>query len=315
MSAGVRKDARAIRPARATQQRRPRLRQARPQRVPRAGAADQQDREVPRSGAPVQQEPGPGRPKRTFRRDVLVAAVVSVGATLILGTIVVALAISAGEIEVTLPKEENAKAGFDPKVVIALSALVYLFSRSLIRAYSPSRADRRYEEARTRVQDAEDALQSALESQDRKLALQRIWGVVHERLEQYHQDAQRQGRIAFSRAMGAMAFGFAVLSGCVVVMTFFVTSDTGVVVTGILGAVGAGVAGYVSKTYLRAYQESATHLRAYFAQPVEASRFLFAERAVAVSGLPGTDRAELMKVLVHAMVTGELGTTKTAEAP
>ncbi|MFD2024157.1 hypothetical protein [Promicromonospora aerolata] len=176
----------------------------------------------------------------------------------------------------------------------------------IMRAIALYQADRRYDEVRTRVQAAEDALQVALESQDQNLALQRIWAVVHERLEQYHQDAQRQGRIAFSRAMGAMSLGFLILAACVAA-TFFATSAIGIVVTGSLGAISAGVAGYVSQTYLRAYQDSAIHLRAYFAQPVEASRFLFAERAIAVSGLPDADRAELMKVLVHAMVAGGLG--------
>jgi glycerol uptake facilitator-like aquaporin len=196
-----------------------------------------------------------------------------------------------------------------------LGAFILLGVVMALAQIKGNRADLRYDEARTRVQAAESALQSALESQDEKLALQRIWSVVHERLEQYHQDAQRQGRIAFSRAMGAMSLGFFVLTLCVVAATFFTTSPGGIIVIGALGAVSAGVAGYVSKTYLRAYQDSATHLRAYFAQPVEASRFLFAERAVAVSGLPDSDRAELMKVLVQAMVTGQFGTTKAAETP
>lgn len=213
------------------------------------------------------------------------------------------------------PSEELDPLFVSSAFIALLGAFILLTVVMALGHIKGNRIDLRYDEARTRVQAAERALQSALESQDEKLALQRIWSVVHERLEQYHQDAQRQGRIAFSRAMGAMSLGFFVLTLCVVAATFFTTSPGGIIVIGALGAVSAGVAGYVSKTYLRAYQDSATHLRAYFAQPVEASRFLFAERAVAVSGLPDSDRAELMKVLVQAMVTGQFGTTKAAETP
>lgn len=164
-------------------------------------------------------------------------------------------------------------------------------------------------------------LVSANRERDRErdeLLLAPTWKAVNARLNSYHLDAQRQGRTAFGFAMSAMVLGFAFLAGSAW-LALMAEATAGAVIAGGLGATSALVSGYVSKTFLRTYQETSVQLRGYFAQPVEAARFLFAERAIAVSGLPDAHRKELMYALVQAMATGSMGepraTRTTAGGP
>ncbi len=83
---------------------------------------------------------------------------------------------------------------------------------------------------------------------------------------------------------------------------FLAATNTGAVVIGVLGAVSAALSGFVARTFLRAYESVSTQLQGYFSQPVEASRYLSAERAIHVSGLSEDARRELMMSLVAAMV-------------
>lgn len=166
-----------------------------------------------------------------------------------------------------------------------------------------------------RSQDADELLEQALAElrrvdaearrQDEALVLARLWASVNSRLEKYHDDAQAQGRQAFGAAMTSMWIGFLVLvaSGTAAVTA---STTTGAIVVGSLGGVSAAVAGYIAKTFLRAHEETSRHLRGYFLQPVEMSRYLSAERVIAQSSLPAEAQTELMRVLVHSMVTGAL---------
>lgn len=166
---------------------------------------------------------------------------------------------------------------------------------------------------RDRVRSAEQDLSRAIEHAvravndeqrhlDEALLLSRVWQSVTARLSQYHDDAQSQGRRAFNAAMTAMWVGFAVTAGCGAVAVFLATTNTGAVVVGALGAVSAALSGYVARTHLRAYEAVSGQLQGYFSQPVEASRYLSAERAIHVSGLSDEARRDLMKSLVAAMV-------------
>lgn len=151
-----------------------------------------------------------------------------------------------------------------------------------------------------RKDEAEEARQ-----QDEAMVLAKLWASVNRRIDKYHDDAQNQGRQAFLAAMMSMWIGFALLiaSG---VAALVAPTATGVVVSGSLGAVSAAVSGYVARTFLRTHQETSFHLRNYFLHPVEMSRYLSAERAIGESGLDPESRAELMRILVHSMVTGSL---------
>jgi hypothetical protein len=58
----------------------------------------------------------------------------------------------------------------------------------------------------------------------------------------------------------------------------------------------------VSRTFVLSQQAAASHLRAYFDQPLEFARYLAAERIVMDAGLDQAQRAEVLTALVQSIV-------------
>ncbi|MER7807547.1 hypothetical protein [Streptomyces sp900116325] len=100
-----------------------------------------------------------------------------------------------------------------------------------------------------------------------------------------------------------MVLGF-VLLVVFVILALSASTAAGVIVAGGLGAVSAALAGYVSKTFVRSQEAASTHLRSYFDQPLELSRYLAAERLIADGNLTQEQRGEVLSALVQAMVSG-----------
>ena len=136
-----------------------------------------------------------------------------------------------------------------------------------------------------------------------QLALPELWEVTHSRLALYHEIALGQARRSFRNAQAAMVLGFALLVGFVLV-ALRATTTAGAIVAGGLGAVSAALAGYISRTFVKSQETAASHLRAYFEQPLEFSRFLAAERIARDGGLDHRQRAEVLTSLVAAIVAG-----------
>ncbi|MFE4718903.1 hypothetical protein ACFRLW_21140 [Streptomyces sp. NPDC056728] len=136
-----------------------------------------------------------------------------------------------------------------------------------------------------------------------RLALSELWAVTHRRLDLYHEIATSQASRSFRNAQVAMVIGFVLLVAFVIV-ALQASTTAGAIVAGGLGAVAAGLAGYVSRTFVRSQESAASHLRAYFDQPLEFSRYLAAERLVADSNLSDEQRAEVVTELVKAMIAG-----------
>ncbi|MFF2964261.1 hypothetical protein ACFVT1_36460 [Streptomyces sp. NPDC057963] len=135
------------------------------------------------------------------------------------------------------------------------------------------------------------------------LALAELWAATHARLELYHKIATGQAKQSFRNAQVAMVMGFVLLVAFVVV-ALKASTTAGSIVAGGLGAVSAALAGYVSRTFVRSQEAAAGHLRSYFDQPLELSRFLAAERLIADGKLNDEQRAEILMALVQAMVAG-----------
>ncbi|MCA1224044.1 TRADD-N-associated membrane domain-containing protein [Streptomyces sp. 8L] len=134
------------------------------------------------------------------------------------------------------------------------------------------------------------------------LALPELWAVTHTRLDHYHEIALGQARRSFRNAQVAMALGFSLLVGFVLV-ALNASTTAGAVVAGGLGAVSAALAGYVSRTFVLSQQTAASHLRAYFDQPLEFSRYLAAERIVKEIDLDQAQRIEVLTTLAQSIVT------------
>lgn len=135
------------------------------------------------------------------------------------------------------------------------------------------------------------------------LALPELWETTHARLALYHEIATGQATRSFKNAQLAMWAGFGLLAGFVV-LALVASTTAGAVVAGGLGAVSAALAGFVSKTFVRSQEAASTHLRSYFDQPLELSRYLAAERLVANGDLSQEQRGEILSALVQAMVAG-----------
>jgi hypothetical protein len=91
--------------------------------------------------------------------------------------------------------------------------------------------------------------------------------------------------------------GFALLA-------LYAKTTTVSVVAGALGAVGAAFAAYISRTFVQSQQSSAAHLRSYFDQPLELSRYLAAERVISsMKNLDEEQRAQLARDLVQGIVS------------
>ncbi|MEU7173987.1 MULTISPECIES: TRADD-N-associated membrane domain-containing protein [Micromonospora] len=132
--------------------------------------------------------------------------------------------------------------------------------------------------AKKEVRKAEDALVEHKTSAE--LDLVSLWALTHRRLDYYHELATRQADTSFRNAQFAMTAGFAILALAVVLM-LLPTSTAGRLIMGSLGAVAALLGGYIGNTFLRSQENAASHLRAYFLQPLEFSRYLVAERLAA----------------------------------
>ncbi|MET7795805.1 TRADD-N-associated membrane domain-containing protein [Streptomyces decoyicus] len=141
-------------------------------------------------------------------------------------------------------------------------------------------------------------LQNDMES---RLTLPELWTLTHRRLDHYHGIALGQAKQSFRNAQIAMGLGFLMLVTFVIV-ALNASTTAGSIVAGGLGAVSAALAGYVSRTFVRSQEASAGHLRAYFDQPLEFSRYLAAERLMADARLGEEKRAEILSVLLQAMI-------------
>lgn len=135
------------------------------------------------------------------------------------------------------------------------------------------------------------------------LELAALWDTTHARLDLYHQIATGQAKTSFRNAQIAMGVGFLLLILFAGVALWASTTAVAIVAGG-LGAVSAALAGYVAKTFIRSQEAAATHLRSYFDQPLELSRYLAAERLVADGDLTQEQRGEILSALVQAMVAG-----------
>ncbi|MFE5958929.1 hypothetical protein [Streptomyces rubiginosohelvolus] len=135
------------------------------------------------------------------------------------------------------------------------------------------------------------------------LGLPELWEATHARLDLYHQIATGQAKTSFRNAQIAGGVGFFLLVVFAGIAVWASTTAVAIVAGG-LGAVSAALAGYVAKTFIRSQEAAATHLRSYFDQPLELSRYLAAERLVADGDLSQEQRGEILSALVQAMVAG-----------
>jgi hypothetical protein len=150
---------------------------------------------------------------------------------------------------------------------------------------------------------AEDSQRVIAEQREDRLALAALWTVTHERLDLYHQIVTGQARRSFVTAQAAIVLGFLMLIGFAVLAVRARTPSAAISVGG-LGAVSAAFAAYIGRTFVRSQESAASHLRAYFDQPLEFSRYLAAERLLAADReLTAEQRAAVLSTLVQTIAS------------
>ena len=128
-----------------------------------------------------------------------------------------------------------------------------------------------------------------LAQREDKLALSALWEVTHSRLDLYHQIATGQARRSFFTAQASIIAGFVLLVTFALLSVRAQTTASAITTAG-LGAVSAALAGYIGRTFVRSQESAAAHLRAYFDQPLEFSKFLAAERLLSTQEKLSDDR-------------------------
>jgi hypothetical protein len=155
--------------------------------------------------------------------------------------------------------------------------------------------------------------QISVKRRDDGLTLAALWELTHGRLDLYHQIVTRQARNSFGAAQVSMAIGFVLL--VVFAVLAAEAKTTAAIGAGGLGAVGAAFAAYIGKTFIRSQESAASHLRAYFDQPLELSRYLAAERLLAdAKDLTPEQRAAIVSSLVQSIATAGQQDGKANEA-
>ncbi|MGW6414353.1 hypothetical protein [Streptomyces sp. NPDC055055] len=205
-------------------------------------------------------------------------------------------------------------------LLVTISLVVMAFLVLLFNGRWDAQTEREnLQDSRAALTDAEQRVVSSLSQRDNTrepvahetdpvpdsstLTLAALWDATHARLKLYHDVALGQANRSFRSAQAAMWAGFLALA-LFMVVAFKASTTAGSIVAGGLGAVAAGLAGFISRTFVRSQENAAEHLRSYFDQPLEMARYLAAERLMAGGRLSEEQRAEVLSAIVTAMVAG-----------
>jgi hypothetical protein len=175
-------------------------------------------------------------------------------------------------------------------------------ARARLRQAEQQLAELLQRDSRAFIETPAGAEEKAEQAAQDRLTLPALWEVTHSRIDLYHQIATGQARRSFVTAQVAIGAGFALLIGFAL-LAIRTQTTTGAITTAALGAVSAALAGYIGRTFVRSQESAAAHLRAYFDQPLEFSKYLAAERLLSSNAdLDGDKHTAILTALVQAIV-------------
>jgi DNA-directed RNA polymerase subunit L len=109
------------------------------------------------------------------------------------------------------------------------------------------------------------------------IEMRRLFNLYSKQIEKYQQQTRSRATISFMFAIFSMiaGLGFVIWGG-----TVLLTAKETIVLAagGILAAIGGGVGGYITKTFLDVHKLSLNQLNRYFKQPVINDHILMAQR-------------------------------------
>lgn len=174
------------------------------------------------------------------------------------------------------PRDRTGEALVWALIVVIAAYSFYVFFGMVARRFAMLRVQRRLylEESQAMVEDADRAVVEASNPDDR---FDSLWRASRERIEHYHRVVQTQSEQSFRHAIWAMWGGLVFLLLTAVIAALGGSADRTVGVT-IISALATGLAGYLGRTFIRNQEAASKQMRAYFAEPVEQTRSLTAER-------------------------------------
>ncbi|HVB45229.1 MAG TPA: hypothetical protein VNF47_21345 [Streptosporangiaceae bacterium] len=110
-----------------------------------------------------------------------------------------------------------------------------------------------------------------------------LWSATQKRLDYYHRIATTQAERSFMYGQIAAGAGFVVIVISALIAGFS-RSTAAAIAAGVSGVAGGGLGAYIGSTFMRSQDAASAQLRAYFAQPLEFSKYLAAERLLAFIG-------------------------------
>lgn len=190
----------------------------------------------------------------------------------------------------------------DALIAVAFVAMLQLMPhlRGLWRMSGAVKDQTRLERAWESLQKAEIELSKRTAAG--QLVLPALWDVTHKRLEYYHLTVVKQARYGFWAAQVTMILGVVLLA--VLGYRAMEADDRTIgAIAAALGVASLGFAGFISRTFVRSQEAATQHLRAFFDQPVEFSRFLAAERLInGAEGLSSDQKAAAVAEIAKAIV-------------
>jgi hypothetical protein len=222
------------------------------------------------------------------------------------GWLTVVVAVAVGVASFVLYRDHGITLGLDlpdliPYGVLALATAVVFWLLTLFVTLAYRDALQREHSERWQVAESRRLLERAEQASDKRgpLDLTVLWALTQRRLDYYHALATFQAERSFRHAQRAVFVGFAVLVAAVVVVAL--TGSTVItIVAGSIGVIGAALAAYLGRSFLRAQEATTERLQLYFSQPFAFSRQLSAERLLIL--LEAEDRAAAVRDLIRAVM-------------
>jgi hypothetical protein len=224
------------------------------------------------------------------------------------GWLTVVVAAAVGAVSFVLYRDHQITLGLDrvlpaqiPYGVLAVATAVVFGLLALFVNLAYRDALQREHAERWQVAETRRLLERAEETADKRgpLDLTALWALTQRRLDYYHALATFQAERSFHHARQAVFLGFAVL-----VIAVAVVASTGSMVITIaaafIGVIGAALAAFLGRSFLRAHESTTERLQLYFSQPFAFSRQLSAERLLIL--LESEDRAAAVRDLIRAIM-------------
>jgi hypothetical protein len=224
------------------------------------------------------------------------------------GWLTMVAAIAVGVASFVLCRDHGITLGLDrvlpaqiPYVVLAVGAAVGFGLLALFVNLAYRDALQREHTERWQVAESRRLLERAEEASDKRgpLELTALWALTQRRLDYYHALATFQAERSFHHARRAVFVGFAVLVVAVVVVALS-GSTVVTIAAGSIGVIGAALAAFLGRSFLRAQEATTERLGLYFSQPFAFSRQLSAERLLIL--LDAEDRAAAVRDLIRAIM-------------